>query len=122
MLIICLGWCLIRRFRSWNACSSQGCRASTSLARGGRPLWVTTGPTQVPGVAAMGRHSALERRRRTVALASNATDRLSDDLRRLRVDREFDAVFNSSTMGLAKPDQRVFIHIADALGGCPGRR
>src|SRR5690242_9501690 len=55
-----------------------------------------------------------ERRRCTVALASNATDRLSDDLARLGLDREFDAVFNSSTMGIAKPDQRVFVHIANA--------
>jgi putative hydrolase of the HAD superfamily len=60
-----------------------------------------------------------ERRRRTVALASNATDRLSDDLARLGLDREFDAVFNSSTMGIAKPDQRVFVHIANALGVSP---
>jgi putative hydrolase of the HAD superfamily len=62
-----------------------------------------------------------ERRQRTVVLASNATDRLSDDLRRLGLDREFDAVFNSSTMGFAKPDQRFFVHIAHALGASPNR-
>jgi putative hydrolase of the HAD superfamily len=34
----------------------------------------------------------------------------------LGLDREFDAIFNSSDMGFAKPDQRVFIYIANALG------
>jgi putative hydrolase of the HAD superfamily len=60
-----------------------------------------------------------ERRRRTVALASNATDRLSADLSRLGLDHEFDAVFNSSAIGFAKPDPRVFVHIAEALGVAP---
>ncbi len=61
----------------------------------------------------------VERRRRTVVLASNATDRLSADLSRLGLDHEFDAVFNSAAIGLAKPDPRVFVHIADALGVAP---
>jgi putative hydrolase of the HAD superfamily len=58
-------------------------------------------------------------RGRMVVLASNATDRLSADLGRLGLDRDFDAVFNSSAIGFAKPDQRVFAHIADALGVPP---
>jgi putative hydrolase of the HAD superfamily len=59
------------------------------------------------------------RRGRTVVLASNATDRLSADLGRLGLDRDFDAVFNSSAIGYAKPDQRVFAHIVDTLGVQP---
>lgn len=63
-----------------------------------------------------------ERQRgRTVALASNATDRLSSDLGRLGLDREFDAVFNSSAIGFAKPDQRVFTHIVASLDVPPHR-
>jgi putative hydrolase of the HAD superfamily len=64
---------------------------------------------------------AERRRARTVVLASNATDRLTADLGRLGLDREFDTVFNSSAIGFAKPDQRVFTHIVDALGVPPNQ-
>ena len=39
-----------------------------------------------------------------MALLSDATDRLPRDLQRLGPDGELDAVFNSSELGLAKPD------------------
>ena len=45
-----------------------------------------------------------QRRSRPVALLSDATDRLPRDLQRLGPDGELDAVFNSSELGLAKPD------------------
>lgn len=57
-----------------------------------------------------------QRSQRTVALATNATDRLAADLATLGLDGDFDAVFNSAEMGMAKPDPRVFAHIADTLG------
>ena len=47
-----------------------------------------------------------QRRSRPVALLSNATDRLPRDLQRLGLDDEFDAVFNSSALGLASPTRR----------------
>ena len=57
-----------------------------------------------------------ERRRgRVVAILSNATDRLGEDLRRLGLDMEVDAVVNSSVLGAAKPDPQVFRRTAQAL-------
>jgi putative hydrolase of the HAD superfamily len=60
-----------------------------------------------------------QRRIRRVALLSNATTRLADDLARLGLDKEFDAVFNSSTLGSAKPDEETFRAVLDALGASP---
>lgn len=48
------------------------------------------------------------RRHATVALVTNATSRLSDDLKRLQLTDEFDHVFNTSELGVAKPDEAVF--------------
>ena len=62
-----------------------------------------------------------QRRSRPVALLSNATDRLPRDLQRLGLDDEFDAVFNSSALGLAKPDPEVFLAACSALGLPPDR-
>ena len=62
-----------------------------------------------------------QRRSRPVALLSNATDRLPRDLQRLGLDDEFDAVFNSSELGLAKPDPEVFVTVCSALGLPPDR-
>ncbi|HTZ43207.1 MAG TPA: HAD-IA family hydrolase [Jatrophihabitans sp.] len=53
---------------------------------------------------------------RTVALLSNATDRLTDDLRRLGVHDEFDAIFNSWQLGVAKPDPLTFRRVHESLG------
>jgi putative hydrolase of the HAD superfamily len=43
-----------------------------------------------------------------VVLLSNATSRLPEDMRVLNVDREFDLIVNSSVVGAAKPDRRIF--------------
>lgn len=43
-----------------------------------------------------------------VVLLSNATSRLSEDLRAPNVDGEFDLIVNSSVVGIAKPDRRIF--------------
>jgi putative hydrolase of the HAD superfamily len=43
-----------------------------------------------------------------VGLLTNATSRLRDDLRRLGLEHEFDAVVSSAELGLAKPDPEVF--------------
>ncbi len=61
-----------------------------------------------------------QRRVRTVALLSNATDRLRSDLRALSLDEEFDAVFSSAELGVAKPDPEVFALVCAALGRAPG--
>lgn len=57
-----------------------------------------------------------ERRRRTVAIFSNATSRLGRDLKRLRLLGEVDLVFNSSELGVAKPDPEAFSKVLLQLG------
>jgi putative hydrolase of the HAD superfamily len=56
-----------------------------------------------------------QRRTRRVALLSNATSRLPADLARLGLDTEFDAVFSSAVLGVAKPDTRAFRAVLRAL-------
>lgn len=51
-----------------------------------------------------------------VCLLSNATSRLPRDLQSLGIDGHFDHIFNSSDIGFAKPDQRVYEHIERELG------
>jgi putative hydrolase of the HAD superfamily len=61
---------------------------------------------------------ALARRARRnvpVCLATNATSRLDEHLAALELSREFDYVFNSSELGFAKPDARIFEHACTAL-------
>ena len=60
-----------------------------------------------------------ERRRRRIALFSNATSRLDADLEALGLLKEVDVVFNSSSLGLAKPSVEAFEAVADALGAAP---
>lgn len=61
------------------------------------------------------------RQRTTVALLSNATTRLEEDLARLDLLREFDAVFNTSDLGVAKPAPAVYEKVCEQLGARPGR-
>jgi putative hydrolase of the HAD superfamily len=61
------------------------------------------------------------RLRFTVALLSNATTRLEHDLASLGLDGEFDAVFNSSRLGVAKPDPSIFQIACARLGTAPGQ-
>lgn len=51
-----------------------------------------------------------------VVLVTNATSRLDEDLRRLALDRSFDAVINSSVVGYAKPELRIFEAALAAAG------
>lgn len=59
------------------------------------------------------------RRHVPVALISNATSRLASDLERLGIDVEFDYVFNTSELGVAKPDPEVFRLITEKVGVTP---
>lgn len=61
-----------------------------------------------------------ERSRRTVALFSNATTRLGSDLIRLGLTGEIDVVFNSSSLGVAKPSPGAFAAVLVGLGAAPG--
>ena len=51
-----------------------------------------------------------------MVLLSNATDRLEEDLERLGVLHEVDEVYNSSRLGLAKPDPRIFAAVTATKG------
>jgi len=55
-----------------------------------------------------------------LAILSNATIRLEDQLRRLGVTPYFDPIINSARVGLRKPDPRIFASTLDALGVAPG--
>jgi glucose-1-phosphatase len=50
-----------------------------------------------------------------VALVTNGTDRVEAELAALGIDGDFDAIFNSARIGFAKPDRRIFEHVAAAL-------
>lgn len=59
---------------------------------------------------------ALARREATVALLSNATDRLERDLARQGLDGLADFVVNTSKEGVAKPDPRIYLIAAERVG------
>lgn len=56
----------------------------------------------------------------TVALLSNGTTRLRRDLHVLDLLDEFDVVFNTAELGIAKPDPAVFELVCGRLGVAPG--
>lgn len=55
------------------------------------------------------------RRHCTVAVLSNGTTRLRRDLHALDLIDEFDVIYNTAEVGIAKPDPAVFRHVVDAL-------
>lgn len=57
----------------------------------------------------------LRRRRVPVALVTNATSRLPQDLAALGLDGEFDHIINSSRIGVAKPQRGIFEAALQAL-------
>ena len=61
-----------------------------------------------PGVINKPVLDLLRQRRVPVALVTNATTRLPQDLAALRLDAEFDHVISSSVIGVAKPDAGIF--------------
>jgi putative hydrolase of the HAD superfamily len=56
-----------------------------------------------------------------LALFSNASTRLEEDLASRDLHLEFDVVFNSARLGLAKPDPEAFRTVASRLGVPPER-
>jgi putative hydrolase of the HAD superfamily len=59
------------------------------------------------------------RRHATVALLSNGTTRLRRDLEVLDLTDEFDVIFNTAEIGMAKPDPAVFHHVLGELEVTP---
>ncbi len=58
----------------------------------------------------------LRERSTTVAILTNGTSATKDELASLEILDEFDMVFNSAAIGLAKPDPLIFQHACDELG------
>lgn len=61
------------------------------------------------------------RRTVPVALVTNATSRLHDDLKRMGIAGVFDAVVNSSEVGAAKPERAIFRAALDRVGASARR-
>lgn len=53
------------------------------------------------------------RQKHRVVLLSNATTRLESDLQALNLSRELDAIYNTSRIGIAKPDRRIYEYILE---------
>jgi HAD superfamily hydrolase (TIGR01509 family) len=51
-----------------------------------------------------------------LALLTNATTKLDSDLELLGIKKAFKFVFNSSTVGLFKPDPKLFLYVLDQVG------
>ncbi|MFN8679233.1 MAG: HAD-IA family hydrolase [Thermomicrobiales bacterium] len=69
-----------------------------------------------PGVVNQPVLDLLRQRRVPVALITNATSRLHQDLAALGLDGEFDHIINSSRLGVAKPDSGIFEAALQAIG------
>ena len=61
------------------------------------------------------------RRMARVVLVTNATSRLAHDLERLGIDGEFDAVTNSSVVGVAKPNEDIYRAALASVGVAPAQ-
>jgi putative hydrolase of the HAD superfamily len=61
------------------------------------------------------------RRRAPVGLLTNGTSRLHHDLEALGIVEEFDVIFNSADLGVAKPDVAVYEIVSSRLGVVPAR-
>ena len=57
----------------------------------------------------------------TVAILTNGTDTIDEELRDHGVAHEFDHVFNTHFIGVAKPRPGAYHHVVDHLGTSPGR-
>lgn len=66
--------------------------------------------------AVLGLVDRLRAQGRRTAILTNGTDTIPAELASLGIDRRFDRVFNSATIGHAKPDRRAFEHVLEALG------
>jgi putative hydrolase of the HAD superfamily len=62
---------------------------------------------------------AAERGRRLIVLVTNATSRLATDLEVLGLTDDFDAVCNSSVVGVAKPDPQILLMACELVGASP---
>lgn len=59
---------------------------------------------------------ALRARGATVAVLTNGTDTIPQEMEALGIESRFDTIFNSAELGVAKPDRRVFEMVCSRLG------
>jgi putative hydrolase of the HAD superfamily len=85
---------------------------SLATARSVVTAWSNQLPTVDTGVVMLLRKV---RRIAPVVLVSNATSRLEHDLQRQGLDDLADAVVNTSRIGYAKPDPRVYVNAAERV-------
>ncbi len=57
----------------------------------------------------------------TVAVLTNGTDTIEAELRHHGIDGDFDHVFNTHFIGVAKPEPRAYHHVIEYLGSGPER-
>lgn len=62
---------------------------------------------------------ALRARGTTVAVLTNGTDTIPEEMKALEIESRFDTIFNSAELGVAKPDRRVFEMVCSRLGVDP---
>lgn len=55
-----------------------------------------------------------------VAVLTNGTDTVQEEMRHFEIDGQFDAVFSSWDIGHAKPDPKAFQHVCNELNVEPG--
>ncbi|MBI3226089.1 MAG: HAD-IA family hydrolase [Mycolicibacterium cosmeticum] len=56
----------------------------------------------------------------SAAVLTNGTDTIATELAESGVAEHFDAIFNSADIGYAKPDQKAFTHVLEALNCAAG--
>lgn len=56
---------------------------------------------------------------RVTAILTNGTDTIPDEMAAAELHDHFEPIFNSADIGYAKPDERVFQHVLDALDVSP---
>jgi putative hydrolase of the HAD superfamily len=106
----------------WRAQVAEDLAASDGIsletARGLVAAWSAMRPTLHADVVAL-----LQRVRGVmpVALVSNATDRLEADLAEHGLDEFLEQLVNTSRIGFAKPDPRVYAYAAERVGVRPER-
>lgn len=89
-------------------------RVAASVGPVAATAWATQRPHVDREVLGLVRRLRAEGLR--VCLLTNGTDRVSAELAELRIAGDFDQVFNSAEIGVAKPDLRVFMHVLRVLG------
>lgn len=100
----------------WCSMASRLVRRSEDVRVLLRPLWGTQGAIEEVVDLVRALHGRVR-----LAVLSNWTESLHDDLASLGLDRYFDVVINSARVGVRKPHEAIFRHAIETLGVPPER-